>query len=114
MRARDVPVCLLSRSRTRTSALPPELGALTSLRTLAVFDNQLLLPPPKSLVQVTSLQRLYIQENNFTSNVDYLCKIMANKEFQADCGKEGGVACSCCSACGYDERNDRGKMLGNF
>ena len=101
-------------SQTGISALPPEIGSLTSLRTFSVFDNKLRVPPPKSLLKLKSLARLYVQKNEFIADIDYLCETMANKEFKSDCGKQGGVTCSCCNACGYNARNDRSNMLGKW
>ncbi|KAL7527300.1 hypothetical protein ACHAXR_005110 [Thalassiosira sp. AJA248-18] len=94
-------------------ALPPEIGSLTSLRTLSVFDNKINLPPPESITKLTNLSRLYIQRNDFKADINYLCPNTA-KEFKSDCGKKGGVKCSCCSACGFNSRNDKISMVKGF
>lgn len=94
-------------------ALPPEIGSLNSLRTLSVFDNMIAVHPPESLVKLTSVTRLYLQKNAFHGNVDFLCQLNI-PDLKADCGERGGVLCSCCIACGYNEKNDKGNMVDRF
>ena len=89
-------------------ALPPELGSLSFLKTFSVFDNAINSPPPKSLAKL-KLKRLYLQKNAFRADIDYLCPTSA-REFKSDCGKKGGVTCTCCTACGYNEKNDKANM----
>mmetsp|Transcript_34860 Transcript_34860/g.78210 ORF Transcript_34860/g.78210 Transcript_34860/m.78210 type:complete len:562 (+) Transcript_34860:52-1737(+) len=89
-----------------TGRLPPELGALTTLRTLSVFDNHLKEPPPESLTKLVGLWKLHLQKNDFRGDdISYLCgKIPHLKELKSDCGKKGGVVCPCCTECGYNAR----------
>ncbi|KAL3809212.1 hypothetical protein ACHAXA_005419 [Cyclostephanos tholiformis] len=94
-------------------ALPPEIGSLTSLRTLSVFDNMIAVHPPESLVKLTSVTRLYLQKNSFQGDVNFLCQLKI-PDLKADCGERGGVLCSCCIACGYNEKNDKGNMVDRF
>jgi len=93
--------------------LPPEIGSLTSLRTLSVFDNKIRMIPPKSLTKLASLGRLYLQKNSFKGDIDFLCPLKAN-DFKSDCGRKGGVNCSCCTACGFNRKNDKGNMVDRF
>jgi len=89
-----------------TGALPPEIGSLHSLKSVSVFDNNMRGPPPKSMVHLKQLQKLYLQKNDFQGDVDFLC-VIDMKLFKTDCGKKGGVNCSCCTGCGYNVRNDK-------
>jgi len=91
-------------------ALPPEIGALSSLKTLALFNNNLNMPPPKSLIRLESLQRLYVQKNKFKANLDYLCEMPKLKDIKADCENQGGVKCSCCK-CGWDDKEAKKDMM---
>ena len=94
------------------SALPTEIGSLTSLRTLSIFDNRLAHPPPESIAKLKSLHRLYMQRNSFKANVDYLCDSTHKwLELKSDCGKRGGVDCPCCTACGWNAKNARESMV---
>ncbi|KAL7544471.1 hypothetical protein ACHAWF_007851, partial [Thalassiosira exigua] len=92
-------------------ALPPEVGAFTSLRTLSIFDNKIEVAPPASIAKLTMLTRLYVQRNRFRSvSINYLCPTPA-RDFKADCGRKGGVECECCTGCGYNAKNDRANMI---
>ena len=95
--------------------LPPEIGALTFLRILSVFDNRLHVIPPKSLTKLKSLEILYLQKNEMEGDLSYLCPSAAT-DFKSDCGKaalrNGGMTCSCCTSCGYSARNDKERMHG--
>jgi len=96
-----------------SAALPPEIGSLTSLRMLSVFDNMISIHPPESLAKLTSVERLYLQKNAFDGDVEFLCHL-GIADLRADCGERGGVLCSCCAACGYNEKNDKGNMVDRF
>eukprot|EP00985_Skeletonema_marinoi_P011127 scaffold5267_cov135-Skeletonema_marinoi.AAC.13 len=89
-----------------TGALPPEIGLLNSLTSISVFDNNMRGPPPKSMVHLKKLQKLYLQKNEFQGDVDFLCGNEMDL-FKTDCGKKGGVTCSCCTGCGYNANNDK-------
>ena len=93
----------------KNTAIPPEVGALTSLRTFAVFDNKIRLLPPTTLTELTSLETLYLQKNEFQGDINFLCPTVTT-DFKADCGKRGGVECDCCHSCGYSAKNDKIKM----
>ena len=96
-----------------SAALPPEIGSLTSLRMLSVFDNMISIHPPESLAKLTSVERLYLQKNAFDGDVEFLCHL-GIADLRADCGERGGVLCYCCAACGYNEKNDKGNMVDRF
>ncbi|KAL4643900.1 hypothetical protein ACB092_02G124700 [Castanea dentata] len=53
-------------SQSLTGTLPSDLGTLTQLTTLSLQGNSLSGPLP-SLANLTSLQKLYLDNNNFTS-----------------------------------------------
>ena len=53
-------------SQPLTGTLPSDLGTLTQLTTLSLLGNSLSGPLP-SLANLTSLQKLYLDNNNFTS-----------------------------------------------
>lgn len=104
----------LSKQKTNTAlanhfsqgALPAEIGSLITLTSISVFDNNMRGPPPKSMVHLKNLNKLYLQKNDFQGDLDFLC-VNEVELFKADCGKKGGVTCSCCSGCGYNANNDK-------
>ena len=84
---------------------------MTSLRLLSFFDNKIRLPPPESLVKLTSLERLYLQKNVFRGSINYLCPLRNSlEEFRTDCGVRSGLFCECCTACGYNPNTAKGSM----
>ena len=91
-----------------TVAIPPEVGALTSLTAFSIFDNMIRITPPKSITKLSHLELLQIQKNEFEGDISYLCPSAAT-DFKSDCGKQGGVKCSCCSSCGF-AKGDKNKM----
>lgn len=96
----------LSLSISLQGALPPEIGSLNSLKSISVFDNNMRGPPPKSIVHLKKLEKLFLQKNDFQGDLDFLC-VNEMKLFKSDCGKRGGVNCSCCTGCGYNANNDK-------
>jgi len=64
--------------------------------------------PPKSITKLSHLELLQIQKNEFEGDISYLCPSVAI-DFKSDCGKQGGVQCSCCSSCGF-AKGDKNKM----
>ena len=96
------------------AALPPELGALSTVKVLSFFDNKIRVPPPESLLKLKSLKQLYLQENIFRGSIDYLCPLREKnelRELRADCGVRKGLWCNCCTACGFNKNTAKGSMV---
>ena len=60
---------LVLRDSQLTGTIPPELGGLTSLETLALGGNQLTGPVPTWLDSLTNLQELYLWGNQLTGPI---------------------------------------------
>ncbi len=59
------------------------------------------------MVHLKKLKKLYLQKNDFQGDLDFLCGNEKMELFKSDCGRRGGVNCSCCTGCGYNENNDK-------
>ena len=93
--------------------LPSEIGLLTALTGLSVFDNQLSGTLPESISKLSRLESLYVDSNRFSNaqinNNDVLgvpwqicseLRPVPLKEFWADCEQ---IGCTCCTTCCSDE-----------
>ena len=87
--------------------IPGELGQLTALTRLDLWDNQLTGTIPLALTQLTALEKLYLHNNNLTGAVPAgFCAVpfpawrSGSYSLYADCISE--VQCDCCDRC-FDE-----------
>ena len=81
--------------------LPSEIGLLTQLTGLSVFDNSLTGQLPQEISNLSLLELLYVDSNQFAATSSFpsqICELRPTplKEFWADCEK---IECSCCTTC---------------
>lgn len=85
-----------------TGTLSPALGNLVALEDFRVYKNAMNGPVPTELAQLSNLQILYLDGNNFEGSLDHMCPLRESgslEELAADCKEGGKIACSCCSDC---------------
>eukprot|EP00956_Cyclotella_meneghiniana_P043208 scaffold258008_cov103-Cyclotella_meneghiniana.AAC.2 len=99
-------------SNNLVGALPEELGTLSTITTFSLYDNNMRGPPPNILRKLHGLKVLYLNKNQFLGDLDYLCDLKI-ETMKADCGEVGGVTCSCCTGCGWNEHQVRPLRLEN-
>jgi len=88
--------------------LPTEIGYLTKLTGLSVFDNDLSGVLPVSISKLSQLELLYVDSNKFQTIRQVpgvpqaICELRPEplKEFWADCEK---TSCTCCTTCCSEE-----------
>mmetsp|Transcript_9818 Transcript_9818/g.21187 ORF Transcript_9818/g.21187 Transcript_9818/m.21187 type:complete len:768 (+) Transcript_9818:80-2383(+) len=98
---KDGFVSVLSlKKNSLNGALPSELGVLASLTRVSFYDNNLKGGFPESLENLKSLDHAEFQKNEFEGSLDLLCGNHIST-LLSDCGKKGGVECSCCFSCGF-------------
>jgi len=80
--------------------IPPEIGLLTSLKFLSLYNNKLKGPVPTQGLKnlSTNLEVLFLHGNNIVSNFDFMCSPARLNSFRSDC-LDDGVICSCCDVC---------------
>ena len=93
-------------SNNLIGALPEELGTLSTISTFSLYDNNMRGPPPRILHKLHDLKILYLNKNEFIGELDYMCDL-GIETMKADCGEIGGVACSCCTGCGWNKHQSR-------
>lgn len=93
-------------SNNLVGALPEELGTLSTITTFSLYDNNMRGPPPNILRKLHGLKILYLNKNEFIGSLDYMCDLKI-ETMKADCGEIGGVTCSCCTGCGWNEHQVR-------
>ena len=102
-----------------TGTIPSELGKLTQLSGwLSLEGNKLYGTVPESLAQLTEATWIYLNYNDLTGSIEFMCDALKpieapggmNKnasspllELWADI-KEGKVKCTCCNCCPIIEK----------
>lgn len=81
--------------------IPPDLGLLTDLTYLSLWNNQLSGTIPSSLVALTALTELYLNKNQLVGTMPFCDSNDSDhqvvfEELDADCAK---VDCPCCTNC---------------
>jgi len=79
--------------------IPSEVGLLTNLVGLSIFDNALSGSLPESLSDLTKLEMLYMDANDLGPPIPLgVCQLSSLNEFWSDCEEVGCVCCTtCCS-----------------
>jgi hypothetical protein len=78
-----------------------QIGYLSGLRQLLLKKNDLTGSIPPSLLGLSNLEVLLLEQNNFADVGDaVICSSnLSVGLFVADCGVGNGMMCSCCSTC---------------
>jgi len=88
--------------------LPPEIGLLWYLESLALYDNWSLEGiVPEEVENLGNLKTIYIHRTRLQGNIDYLCNLPMLQDEMADCvdgqrdplHQEARVNCPCCTKC---------------
>mmetsp|Transcript_254 Transcript_254/g.227 ORF Transcript_254/g.227 Transcript_254/m.227 type:complete len:107 (-) Transcript_254:41-361(-) len=84
--------------------LPQELGFLSALTTVSLYNNQLYGTIPLSYVRLVDVEKFYAQGNSLTGLVDFMCENKI-RDMRADCQGPSGstqIQCQCCRLCCQD------------
>ncbi len=101
---KDGFVSVLSLKKNKLiGTLPSELGVLTALTRVSFYDNNLKGGFPESLKNLKSLDHAEFQKNEFEGSLDFLCGNHIST-LLSDCGRKGGIECSCCFSCGFHQK----------
>mmetsp|Transcript_29564 Transcript_29564/g.39334 ORF Transcript_29564/g.39334 Transcript_29564/m.39334 type:complete len:109 (+) Transcript_29564:172-498(+) len=85
--------------------LPTEVGELTSVKVMSLYDNQIHGILPENIHKMNNLQLLYLHSNKIRGDVGFMCSLEI-QNFRADCfGLEANVQCVCCNVCCVDDEN---------
>jgi len=81
-----------------TGTIPSELSLLTKLTGLHLNVNKLKGKIPTEIDQMTQLTTLRLESNGLNGNLTELCSVVPTPKFKADCDT-GRVFCDCCQTC---------------
>jgi len=92
--------------------LPDSLSKLTKLRVLDLYSNNFQGDVNvKTLEKMSSLQELYLDDNDLTGRIgkdSAICKRKKLAEFSSDCrGTSPEVSCDCCTTCCHDKQDPK-------
>ncbi len=84
--------------------LPSELGLMTALKNMIIYENNLTGTIPTELAQLTNLESFSFAQNLFTGSVnETLCVsdfwTLLASDCLADSDGQAEIECSCCTAC---------------
>ncbi|CAJ1920545.1 unnamed protein product [Cylindrotheca closterium] len=95
---------LVARDAGLSGPLPPDLDN-TSLEVLNVEGNSLSGSIPLSYANLPLVQ-FAIGRNLLAGDISFLCALSTIQELSADCARQSGIFCSCCTTCFSKQQRD--------